>query len=69
LIDLFKISPKLLAAKDDESLLTHVVSLTKDPESFLAKVRDLYQHHDETSRDEIELRDGTILDRYSSRVV
>ncbi len=59
IIDLFKIPPEILAAKDDESLLTHVVLLTKDPDSFLAKVRDLYQRHDETSRDEIELRDGT----------
>ena len=36
---------------------------------FLAKVRYLNSHLSEISRDEIELKDGTILDRYSSPVV
>ena len=41
----------------------------KNPASFLARVEYLYSHPDETSRDEIELTDGTILDRYSAPVV
>lgn len=69
LIDLFKVPAEVMAQGDDESLLLHVVSLTKDAEEFLARVEYLYHHHEETSREEVELKDGTVLDRYSSPVV
>ena len=36
------------------------------PASFLQKVQYLYEHQQETSRDEIALRDGRIFDRYSA---
>ena len=38
---------------------------TKNPEEFLKKVSYLYTHPNEVIRDEIELVDGTILNRYS----
>jgi PAS domain S-box-containing protein len=41
----------------------------RDPESFRAKVEYLYRHPTETSRDEIELKNGVMLDRYSAPVV
>jgi sensor histidine kinase regulating citrate/malate metabolism len=41
---------------------------TKHPDEFLKKVSYLYTHPDEVVRDEVELVDGTILDRYSSPV-
>ena len=39
---------------------------TTNPEAFLKKVSYLYTHPGAVSRDEIELVDGTVLDRYSS---
>ena len=41
---------------------------TKNPDEFLKKVSCLYTHPDEVAWDEIELVDGTILDRFSSPV-
>jgi hypothetical protein len=41
---------------------------TKNPEAFLKKVSHLYTHPDEVIRDEVELVDGTVLDRYSSPI-
>jgi len=67
--ELFNIPAELMAVKDDENMLKYVVTLVKDPESFVAKVSYLYQHPGETSRDEIELKNGMFLDRYSSPVV
>jgi len=67
--ELFHIPLELLADKDDGNMLKYVVTLLKDPESFMAKVKHLYRHPDQTSRDEIELKDGMFLDRYSSPVV
>ena len=66
LIELLRIPPEILADKSDRRMLTYVVTLVKDSDSFLAKIHYLNSHPSETSRDEIELQDGTILDRYSS---
>jgi len=68
LVELLSVPPDVLADTVDRRMLAHVVTLIKEPESFLAKVHYLYNHLSETSRDEIELKDGTILDRYSSPV-
>jgi PAS domain S-box-containing protein len=45
-----------------------VTRQVKNPKSFTEKIDWLYEHPDETSRDEIELIDGKILDRYSAPV-
>jgi len=67
--ELFDIPAELMSDKDDSRMLRYVVTLVKNPESFMAKVNHLYKHRSETSRDEIELTNGKILDRYSSPVV
>lgn len=67
--ELLRIPPELMAEVDDRRMLEYAVSLMKDPASFLAKVEYLYRHPTETSRDEIELKNGVILDRYSAPVV
>jgi two-component system, cell cycle sensor histidine kinase and response regulator CckA len=67
-IDLWKIPPHVVDGKDDAILLKFVINHTKNPAQFAAKIAHLYSHPDEVSRDEIELLDGTILDRYSSPV-
>lgn len=65
-IDIMNIPPRLLATREDEPVLQHVIGQVIDPESFLEKVRYLYAHQQETSRDELVLKDGKVLDRYSS---
>lgn len=67
--DMFKIPANLLSVKEDGKMLGYVVTLIKDAAAFLARVDYLYKHPHETSRDEIELKDGTFLDRYSSPVI
>lgn len=62
--------PKQIAANDnDNTALEFVVNKTTDPAAFLRKVEYLYHHRDEISRDEIEFREGMVLDRYSAPVV
>ena len=68
LLDLWRVPQNIRDDKDDSALLHYIVSSVKDPEKFIKKVTYLYDHPDETSRDEIEFKDGTILDRYSSPV-
>jgi signal transduction histidine kinase/CheY-like chemotaxis protein/integral membrane sensor domain MASE1 len=69
LVDLLQIPAEVLSLQDDSPMLAHVVSLMKDPKTFVARVHYLYEHREETSRDEVELKDARILDRYSSPVV
>ena len=59
----------ILYKGDDAALLKHVTSLTKDPAKFLEKVIYLYDHINETSRDEVEFKSGMVLDRYSAPVL
>ena len=66
--ELWKMPPQIVAAKDSAAQLAFVTSQVKNPEQFAARVSHLYAHPDENSRDEVELIDGTILDRYPAPV-
>ncbi|MCX5855801.1 MAG: PAS domain S-box protein, partial [Deltaproteobacteria bacterium] len=68
LLDIWKVPQHIRDDKDDTSLLQYVTSITRYPEQFLEKVVYLYAHPNETSRDEIEFKDGMVMDRYSSPV-
>jgi two-component system cell cycle sensor histidine kinase/response regulator CckA len=66
--ELWKIPPEIVGNKDDSAQVEFVADRTKYPREFADKVVYLNTHPDEVSRDEIELIDGTFLDRYSSPV-
>jgi PAS domain S-box-containing protein len=66
---LWKIPPDFHTERNDRKLLQFVAAKVKNPEAFIREVENLYAHPDEVSRVEVELIDGTILDRYSSPVV
>jgi PAS domain S-box-containing protein len=67
--DLWKIPLEIVNNRDDEQQVEFVKNRTKNPDQFIEKVAYLYSHPNEVSRDEVELKDGTILDRYSSPVI
>ena len=66
--EIWDIPCEVLERRDDEALLAHVTDQVADPDAFVARVRHLYAHPDETGRDEVALRDGRTLDRYSAPV-
>jgi hypothetical protein len=68
-IDLWKIPKHIADDIDDQMQIDHVMRMTKDPRQFVDKIAYLYNHPDETSRDEVELTDGRVLDRHSSPVL
>lgn len=61
--------PKDVAEQENDSVqLEFVKSRTKRPQQFLQKAAYLYANPDETCRDEVELLNGVILQRFSSPV-
>ncbi len=65
-IELFHIPTDMVSAKNDMPVLQLVTSQIADPEVFLERVNYLYEHREEKSQEEILLKDGRVLDRYSS---
>ena len=63
--DLCRIPESIMAAKDDNRVLGHIVDQVKDPETFLRKIGDLYDQPDAEDHDIIEFNDGRIFERYS----
>ncbi|MGY6276633.1 EAL domain-containing protein [Methylomonas sp. MgM2] len=68
LAQLWDIPDDIVEQDDDRVQLEFVKDKTKNPQLFVEKVVYLYEHPDEVSRDEVELSNGTILQRFSSPV-
>ncbi len=67
--DIFQIPRHITDDPYDTFQVKWVMEMTRHPDRFIDQVIHLYSHRDEVSRDEIELTDGTVLDRYSSPVL
>jgi PAS domain S-box-containing protein len=67
--ELWNVPEGLIAAGIDEPVLQHVERQLADPEAFLARVLYLYEHKDEKSFDELLLKDGRVLDRFSAPIL
>src|SRR5262249_2627527 len=70
LVELWEIPSGIANNPDDKKQVQFIIKeRVKHPEPFIAKVAHLYSHPNEISRDEVELKSGTVLDRYSSPVI
>lgn len=69
LVDLWNVPQEFADDPDDTRQLEFAISQTKDPEKFAERVAYLVANPGETTRDEVELIDGKILDRYSAPVL
>ncbi|HUW76436.1 MAG TPA: EAL domain-containing protein [Gallionella sp.] len=68
-IDLWRLPEALVSARRDEPVLKFVLDQIEDAKAFAARVQYLYEHHTKKSHDEILLKDGRIVDRYSAPVI
>jgi PAS domain S-box-containing protein len=65
-IEIWGVPQDVIDSRSDERTLQSVIGKLADPEEFLARVNYLYANRDEKSREEIALKDGRVLDRYSA---
>lgn len=63
---MWRLPPEILESGFGEKALDYVRDQVVDPESFVEKIHYLYDHRDEVSKEEIDLKDGRSLSRYSA---
>lgn len=68
-VSLWQLSPQFLNARVDAPVLQSVAVQVANPEEFIARVQYLNQQRDEKSREEVILKDGRIIDRYSAPAI
>ncbi|MFN8573927.1 MAG: PAS domain S-box protein [Gemmatimonadaceae bacterium] len=64
--EMWGLTQSVLATRADAVLLQAVQDQLRNPDAFMARVRDLYDRHTESSHDEVELTDGRMFERYSA---
>ncbi len=64
-VHMWQVPPKILAERDDEAAIAHVLNQLQEPESFFRKVRELHAHPESESFDNLALKDGRQVERYS----
>ena len=69
MIEVWQLPQELIERQDDAAMLQYALSVVASPDEFLRRVEHLYTHPHEIGRDEIKLKDGRVLDRYSSPVL
>jgi PAS domain S-box-containing protein len=63
--EMWRIPQEVLDSKDDDRAIAFVLSQLKDPDAFVAKIRELYSSPGDESFDVLEFKDGRVFERYS----
>jgi len=64
-MNMWNIPPALLESGENEAVVNHFQSQLKNPEEFLANIKEFDTHPGRESFDMIEFNDGKIFERYS----
>jgi PAS domain S-box-containing protein len=67
-IELWEIPDRIIELRSDADAIAWVIGAVADADAFARRIDDLYRNIEESSRDEILLKDGRVLDRYSAPV-
>ncbi|MFA4862030.1 PAS domain S-box protein [Methanoregula sp.] len=65
-VGVWEIPDTVITSGNDEPVLQFVVEQLADPEAFLSRVRYLYKRKGEKSSEELMLKDGRVLERFSA---
>nr|WP_321350251.1 PAS domain S-box protein [uncultured Methanoregula sp.] len=65
-IGIWNIPEDLIAARVDEPVLRFILEQLPDPEIALLRIRSLYDHREEKSFEELHVKDGRTIERFSA---
>jgi PAS domain S-box-containing protein len=68
MVELWKLPPEIANNPDDRVQFDFAAQLTKDPAQFIATNRQIIASEETFAQDEVELKDGTVLERHSFRI-
>ena len=68
-VDMWAIPDAVMRRRSDDAALSAVRDMLVDPQAFLDRVSYLYDHPEKESNDELKLRDGRVLERFSAPVL
>jgi PAS domain S-box-containing protein len=64
-VEMWDIPESAIMSRNDEAAIVSVLEQLEDPQSFTARIKELYEHPQDESDDILKLKDGRILERYS----
>lgn len=67
--ELWGMPQHILDRHDDKAALQFAMEQLVDPDSFINRVKYLYSHSNEASREEIHFKNGKILERFGSAIL
>lgn len=68
-VEIWNMPQHIVDAKDDEAALSFAMTQLVSPHLFIDKVKYLYEHPTETSLDELDFKDGKIVERNGYPVI
>ena len=68
-VEMWGIPEELIRSQQDDPVLHSVVGGIEHPDDFVARVKYLYEHKHENSREEIRTRTGRVIDRFTAPVI
>lgn len=66
---MWNIPQSIITANDDTSALQFATTQLANPDEFMQRVNYIYEHQEKTSHDEIEFKDGRIIERFGNVVI
>ena len=66
--EIWRIPQNILDERDDTAALKYAVTQLDNPDEFIRRVNYIYAHPEETAHDEIQFKDGRIIERYGNVV-
>ncbi|MEE9552820.1 MAG: PAS domain S-box protein [candidate division Zixibacteria bacterium] len=67
-IEMWRIPEELIKTRDDSKLIEYVLNQLRDPDAFIAKVKQLYESI-KHSLDTLYFKDGRVFERYSCPLI